>query len=174
MLLDAHMDQVGLIVTRLEKNGLVAVDRCGGVDRRVLPGTPVLVHGAKELAGVVALTEHPEKEQSDRLWVDCGQSGEELGRLVSPGDRITLWQRPVSLLGDRISCAALDDRSGCAVLIRCAELLEEEPLSCEVVIQFSTLEEIGCQGAGVGAYRVQPTRAVAVDVSFASPAWCTA
>lgn len=168
VLLDAHMDQVGLIVTRLEKDGRIAVDRCGGVDRRVLPGAPVLVHGAQKLAGVVAAAEHPEKEKSDRLWVDCGRSGEELGQLVSPGDRVTLWQRPVSLLGDRISCAALDDRCGCAVLIRCAELLKEEPLSCEVVVQFSTLEEIGCQGAGVGAYRIQPTRAVAVDVSFAS------
>lgn len=168
VLLDAHMDQVGLIVTRVEKDGRIAVDRCGGTDRRVLPGAPVLLHGKQPLAGVIALEEPAGKEEPDRLWVDCGRSAEELNALIAPGDRVTLWHRPVALLGDRISCAALDDRCGCAVLIRCAELLKTESLSCEVVIQFSTLEEIGCQGAAIGAYRIQPARAVAVDVSFAS------
>lgn len=166
VLLDAHSDQVGLIVTRVEKDGLLRVDRCGGADRRVLPGSAVMVHGRETLSGIVIPSEREEKDGT--LKVDPGLDGETLSHLVSPGDRISLWHRPAALLGSRISCAGLDDRAGCAVLIRCAELLQEEELSCEVVIQFSSLEEIGCQGAQAGAHRIRPTRAIAVDVSFAA------
>lgn len=166
ILLDAHSDQVGLIVTRVGEDGLLRADRCGGADRRVLPGAPVVIHGRKLLPGIVAFAEKEEKDGD--LIVDPGPMEEELSGLVQPGDRISLWHRPAALLGSRVSCAGLDDRAGCAVLIRCAELLQNEELACEAVIQFSSLEEIGGQGAETGAYRLRPTRAIAVDVSFAS------
>lgn len=166
VLLDAHLDQIGLIVTRVGEDGLVRADRCGGADRRVLPGAPVVIYGTEPIPGAVAV---PEKEDKDApLLIETGLDQEALSRLVGPGDRIALWQRPAALLGSRVSCAALDDRAGCAVLLRCAELLQGEELSCEVVLQFSALEEIGGQGARAGAYRVRPTRAIAVDVSFAA------
>ncbi len=164
VLLDAHLDQVGLLVVRAEESGLLAADRCGGTDRRVLPGAPVVVHGRRELPGFVL----PAKEGEEKLLLDCGLTGEEAAALVAPGDRVSLWQRPAALLGSRISCAALDDRCGCAVLLRCAELIAGEELSCEVILQFSSLEEIGGQGAAAGAYRACPTQAIAVDVSFAA------
>lgn len=174
ILLDAHNDQIGLIITGVDKDGFLCMDRCGGVDRRVVPGAPVLVYGREVLTGIVScmpphLMEAGEKklESVEKLRIDVGLSREEAEQLVSPGDRALLWSRPASLLGSRVTCAALDDRCGAAALIRCAELLQGAELNCQVTILLSAMEEIGGQGARVGAYAAQATRAIAVDVSFA-------
>ena len=90
ILLDAHLDQVGLIVTQIEKDGFLRIDRCGGTDRRVLPGSPVTVYGREPLTGVMCcmpphLVEGGEDkvESIDRMAVDVGLSKEEAEALVS-------------------------------------------------------------------------------------------
>ena len=154
ILLDAHLDQVGLIVTRIETNGFLRVDRCGGTDRRVLPGSPVTVFGKEPLTGIVCcmpphLTEGGEDkvESVDRMAIDLGLSTEEAQELVSPGDRVLVRAPQKRLLGTRITSPALDDRAGCAALIRCAQLLRNQTLSCGLTILLSSREEAGGQGA---------------------------
>lgn len=175
ILLDAHIDQVGLIVTRVEDAGFLRVDRCGGTDRRVLPGSPVTVFGKETLTGVVCcmpphLTDGGEDkvEGVDQMAIDVGLTGEEAKALVSPGDRVLVRAPQKRLLGNRIASPALDDRAGCAALIRCAQLLQKEPLNCALTILLSSREETGGQGAETGAFALDPTEAVAVDVSFAA------
>ena len=174
VLLDAHLDQIGLIVTRIDDEGFLHVDQCGGVDRRVLPGSPVTVLGRETLRGIVCCTPpHLAGDNEgkvlpvEKMAVDVGLSEEEARRLVFPGDRILFYSRPKKLLGTKISAAGLDDRAGVAALIRCAQLLSEEELDCRLTILCSTREETGGQGAVTGAYLAAPTQAVAVDVSFA-------
>ncbi len=174
IMLDAHMDQIGLIVTGIDENGFLRVDRCGGVDRRVLPGSPVTVYGAEVLTGIVCCTpphlsdgSEEKVDPIDKMAVDVGLTKEEAEKLIQPGDRILMHSEPKNLVGTRVSSAALDDRCGVASLIRCAQMLAGAKLNCELTILCSGREEVGGQGARTGAYAVNPTRAIMVDVGFA-------
>ena len=175
LLVDAHLDQIGLIVTEVDENGFLRVDRCGGVDRRVLPGTAVTVFGKKTLCGVVCcVPPHLNGGREDSvpevsaMAVDVGCAPEQARGLVRPGDRIVFRAEPKELLGGRVSAPGLDNRASVAVLVRCAQMLAEKKLRCRVTFLCSTREEVGGQGAVTGAYLADPTQAIAVDVGFAS------
>lgn len=174
IMLDAHIDQIGLIVTGIDENGFLRVDRCGGVDRRVLPDSPVTVYGREMLTGIVCCTpphlsdgSEDKVEPVDKMAVDVGLTKEEAEKLIQPGNRIVMNAVPKSLLGNRITAAGLDDRVGVASLIRCMQLLKGTELNCELTVLCSGREEVGGQGAVTGTYFVNPTQAIAVDVSFA-------
>lgn len=176
VLIDGHIDQIGLIVTSVDKDGFLRVASCGGADNRTLPGLPVLVRGRETLAGVVCCTPpHLASGDADAvprvedLAVDVGLSKEEAERLVSPGDRVLFCAQPQQLLGTRVTAPALDDRAGCAVVLRAAELAAAQGVAPDVCAVFlcSTREETGGQGASTAAYTVEPTESIVVDVSFA-------
>lgn len=175
VLLDAHLDQIGMIVTDVDKNGFLRIDRCGGTDRRVLPGTPVTVYGKEPLCGIVCCTpphlsdgDEDKVEPINKMAVDVGLSRKEAQHLVHPGDRLLFSSRPQKLLGDRFTAPGLDNRVSVASFIRCAQLLANDDLRCRVSILCSTREEVGGQGAVTGSFALNPTRAVVVDVSFAT------
>ena len=174
IMLDAHIDQIGLIVTGIDENGFLRIDRCGGADRRVLPGSPVTIYGREAITGIVCCTpphlsdgSEDKVEPIDKMAVDAGLSRNGAEKLVQPGDRILLNSTPKSLIGDRVTAGGLDDRVGVASLIRCVQLLSGTELNCELTVLCSGREEVGGQGAVTGAYTVNPTQAIAVDVSFA-------
>ena len=175
ILVDAHLDQIGLIVTEVDDKGFLRVDRCGGVDRRELPGTAVTVFGKKTLCGVVCCTpphltggKEDEVPETSAMAVDIGCTPERARELVKPGDRIVFRTEPKELLGGRVSAPGLDNRASVAVLVRCAQMLAEKKPHCRVTFLCSTREEVGGQGAVTGAYLADPTQAIAVDVGFAS------
>lgn len=174
ILLDAHLDQIGLVVTGIEEHGFLRIAKTGGVDRRVLPGSVVKVYGREVLQGVVCcmpphLLEKGEDKipDVDKLYIDAGLTREEAKRLVSPGDRAVFCTVPRALLGTRMTSSALDDRAGCAALIQCARLLKGRELDCALTILLSGREEVGGQGAATAAFAAAPTQAIMVDVSFA-------
>ncbi len=169
ILLNAHMDQVSMMVTQVDEDGFVHIAPCGGVDRRVLPGTPVTVLGREPLVGIVCgefrgAEKIPPLEE---MRVDIGLSREEAEKLVAPGDRIVYSGAPQSLLGSLVTSPSLDDRAGCAAVIRAAQLLSQEDLAWEAIVLLSSQEETGGPGAGCAAYAVDPMQAICVDVSFA-------
>jgi endoglucanase len=175
VLLDAHLDQIGLVVTGIDENGFLKVGRCGGMDARVLPGSAVTVYGKETLCGVVCCTPPHLQEGGedqvppvDKMSVDIGLPHDEVEKVVFPGDRILFHTQPKRLLGTRVSAAGLDDRAGVAAFIRCAQILSGEKLSCRVTILCSVQEEVGGAGAKTGAFSAEPTQAIATDVSFAS------
>jgi len=174
VLLDAHLDQIGLIVTDIDEHGFLKIARCGGTDARVLPGSAVTVYGKTTLCGVVCSTPPHLQEGGqdkvqpvDKMAVDVGLSHDQAKELIQPGDRILFHTSPKRLLGTRVSAAGLDNRASVAALCRCAQLLSKEKLHCRVTIQLSTQEETGSAGAKTGTFSVEPTQAIAVDVSFA-------
>ncbi len=174
ILLDAHLDQIGMVVTSIDEKGFLKVAPDGGMDRRVLPGSRVVVYGRETLNGIVCclpphLTDGGEDKVPDitDMAVDVGLSKEEAGSLVQPGDMVLVPGEPRRLLGSRVTGAALDDRAGCAVLIRCAQLLQGEDLHCRVSLLLSAREELDSQGARTAAFREEPDMAIVVDVSFA-------
>lgn len=173
ILLEAHIDQIGLVVTGIDENGFLHVDRCGGIDPRVLPGSAVTVNGKKPLTGVICCTPPHLSDgkddilPTDKSVVDVGLSKDKAEKLVAPGDRITFYNVPKSLAESRISSAGLDNRAGVASLIRCAQMLSSSELKCRLTVLFSTREETGGQGASTAAFSAEPTKAICVDVGFA-------
>jgi len=175
LLLDAHLDEVGMIVTHIEDSGFLRVSPCGGVDMRALPACPVVVHGKNgKVTGVVCSTP-PHLEQGkekkfakvEELYIDIGYTKDQAENLISLGDRVSVHGPSRVLLGDRVSGKALDNRAGCVSLLYALELLRDVEPRCGLSVIFSTLEEIGGQGAKTAAHKLEPTHAVVVDVSFA-------
>lgn len=175
ILLDAHIDQIGFVVTFITDDGFIKIANCGGIDRRLLLAQQVKILGKKEVYGVIcSIPPHLEKksdegkvpEYSD-ICIDVGMTKEEAEKVISQGDKIVFLQKCQDMQGDRISGAALDDRCGVACLLRAAEMLKNEMLNCSYTIMFSSQEEVGERGAKIGVYDVDPDIAIAVDVSFA-------
>lgn len=176
ILLDAHLDQIGLIVTAIDEDGFLKVTKCGGADIRVLAAAEVTVHGKKPLYGVITSTpphlskpEDTDKAKGfDDIAVDIGMTAEEAKKIVSIGDRITFNGEYTKLLGNRVSSPSIDDRAGVAAILRCLEILEDKNHGCKISVLFSVQEETGGSGAQTGAFSIEPDEAIAVDVSFAT------
>lgn len=173
ILLEAHIDEIGLVVTGIE-GGFLRVTNCGGVDRRLLLAQQVTIHGREDLPGVIIsvpphLENGGEREKTpeiDKIAVDTGLDQETALRLISLGDKITFHSAFRVLQNGRVSCKAIDDRSGMTAVLYALELLKGEMLPCGVSVLFSSQEELGERGAAIGGYRLKPDIALSVDVSF--------
>lgn len=176
ILLDAHIDRIGFMVTDIDENGFVKVDKCGGIDVRTLQDSELVLQNDSSISGVVCcLPPHLSDGKEDKAapisktWVDFGMPYGEVAKHIKIGDLLTYKTSPKTLLGNRISSSALDDRCGVAALIRCAELLcGVSDLKYKIVILLSSQEETYGTGAKTGAYKIDADEAIAVDVSFAS------
>ena len=157
LLLDAHIDQVGLIVTYITDDGFIKFSNLGGLDRRLLPAQPVVIHGKRDIKGVIcSVPPHltnggAEVLQFDETAVDAGMTKEELEEIVSLGER-------------RIRSKAIDDRAGCAMMIR----LMHEELEYDTYFVFNVQEEIGLRGSRVSATAVAPDFAIVLESTTAA------
>lgn len=175
IVLDAHLDQIGLVVTAFGGNGFLQFDKCGGMDPRILSGMEVTVHGTEDVYGIVSsIPPHLAKKEDEGkakpfkdLAIDTGLSDDELKRIVKLGDRVSLKAYPAELLNGQVASVAMDDRAGIVALIRTAELLKEADCDRTVHFQFTVREEVGGQAAAATAYNINAHAAIAVDVSFA-------
>lgn len=172
LLLSAHMDEVGLMVKKIEDDGTLRFSSVGGIDRRVLLGKRVFV-GEKRIPAVVGskpihLTTKEERKsvpKLDQLYLDIGaETREEAEQLVSLGDVATFDPEWMEFGNGMLKAKAIDDRVGCAVLLK---LLQEElPMDCTFV--FSAQEEVGTRGAFGYAFSVKPEIALVVEGTTAS------
>lgn len=176
ILLDAHIDRIGFMVTDIDENGFVKVDKCGGIDVRTLQDSELVLQNDSSISGIVCcLPPHLSDGKEDKAapisktWVDFGMPYGEVAKHIKIGDLLTYKTSPKTLFGNRISSSALDDRCGIAALIRCAELLSDaSDLKYKIVVLLSSQEETYGTGAKTGAYKIDADEAIAVDVSFAS------
>lgn len=170
ILLDAHLDRIGFIITGINDDGFVKIDKVGGADIRVLQDSILAAENGME--GVVCCMPPHLADGSDaatpmnKVWVDFGLPAGEVKSKLCIGDVLTFAAAPKKLLGDKLTAPALDDRCGVAALIRVAELIDTQDY--RVVILLSVQEETYGTGAKTGAFRVEADEAIAVDVSFAS------
>lgn len=175
IMLDAHIDEIGMIVTHIGEKGFLSVGACGGIDRRLLLASPVTVHAGKaSVNGVVcSVPPHLSKENEknkrvEEIYIDIGANTQaEAAALVEPGDRVTIKSASHALLNGLVSGKAMDNRAGCASILKAVEYLAGEILDCGLTVVFSSMEEVGGSGARTAAYSVSPTHALVVDVSFA-------
>jgi len=162
VMLAAHMDEIGLIISYVDEPGLLRAQPIGGGDTMTLAGGRVRF--ADGATGVIAPEKRPEfKKDPDlaKLYIDVGATSREeaearLGQAAS-------FVRPFADLGRRVVAKALDDRIGCVVLIEVLRRLGETPH--EVYFVFSVQEEVGLRGARTGAYGLEPEVGIAVDIT---------
>lgn len=176
ILLDAHIDQIGLVVTSIDDKGFLRVAKCGGADARVMSSCEVTVWGKKKIYGVVAsipphLSDKKEENKAadfDSVYIDIGMSNDEAVKCISPGDRITFNGTQAELLNNNVVSPCIDDRAGVAAILRCLQILENsgKPL-CSLTVMFSSQEETGGSGALAGSFKSDADEAIAVDVGFA-------
>ena len=173
LLLDAHLDRIGLIVTDINDKGFVKVDKCGGIDIRTLQNT--VFETANGVKGTVCclpphLSDGSEDKASpiSKTWLDFGMNAGEVKQHLKIGDVLTYAAKPAMLLCGKITAPALDNRCGVAALIRTAELIYGKECQYKVVILLSSQEETYGTGAATGAFRINADEAIVVDVSFAN------
>ena len=174
IMIDAHIDQVGLIVTDITDGGFIRFSNVGGIDRRLLPAQQVVIHGKERITGVVCSVpphlsggEKGKAAKIENLLIDTGLSKREVTEKISLGDKITFDTKFRELLNNEVTGAALDDRCGVAAILYALELLKGTKINGGLTVVFSTQEELGERGAKIAAYDINPVIALAVDVSFA-------
>ena len=172
LLLAAHMDEVGVIVTRITEEGFLKFDFVGGVDRRVAIGKPVVL-GENEIPGLIGLKaihlvsrEEEEKvPKTDALYIDIGaKDREEAEKLVPPGTYGSFVGPPQEFGQGFLKAKAIDDRIGCAIML---ELLKED-LPLDVTFAFTAQEEVGTRGAFGTAFSVSPEVALVLETTSAA------
>ena len=172
LLLAAHMDEVGIIVTHVTDEGFLKFGFVGGVDRRVAIGKPVVL-GHDKVPGIISLkaihlTERSELKKvpkTDKLYIDIGASGrEEAMKLAPPGTYGSFASQPEEFGDGFFKARAIDDRIGCAVML---ELLKEE-LPLDVTFAFTAQEEVGTRGAFGAAFSVTPSVALVLETTTAA------
>lgn len=174
VLLAGHMDAIGLIVTAIDGEFLRFTD-VGGVDPRVMPGQPVIVHGREELKGVVV--QPPDRLVEghstgapmglDKLYVDVGLEASEVALKVRQGDLISFGTMPLELGEDSLSGHTMDDRAAVAAITHCLEILKKRIHSWDVWAVGTVQEEVGLKGAATSGFGLNPTLAIAIDVTHA-------
>lgn len=166
VMLCAHMDEVGLMVTSINKDGSLSFTGIGGIDPRILPGTHVVI-GKKKYHGVIGvIAPHFVKDgeekvpKMDNLYIDFGaKDKEDAEKYVAVGDVIGFDTAYQEFGENLVRAKALDDRAGCYILIN---LIKKE-LAFDTYFVFSVMEEIGCVGAQTAAFAVQPQYAVIIE-----------
>lgn len=173
ILLTAHLDSIGMIVTGIEKNGFIRVDKCGGVDIRTLAAHDVTIHGRESVFGVVTSTPpHLAKDNKsaadfDEMLIDTGIADDKINDIISLGDRVTFRTPYNEMQGNNLSGAYFDDKAGICAILRCLEILKENNCKKKVSVLFATREETGSAGAIAGGFNTDAEKCIAVDVSFA-------
>ena len=166
---DAHMDEVGFMITDITQEGFLKFACVGGIDKSVLPSKRVSVNGVSGVIGVkpVHLLDKDEKRKYDEIenmYIDIGaESAEDAGQYVSRGDDAYFDSEFIEMQNGLIKSKALDDRLGCAILLK---LLEEES-KFDFVCTFSVQEEVGARGASVLCSQVKPDYALVVETTTA-------
>jgi len=166
LLFEAHMDRIGFMVSGIDDAGRLQFTSVGGVDERILQSLEVTVEGDESYYGVVV---HPEKKGEDKnpqiedFRIEIGLTKEEVEKRIPIGAGVSIYSKTESLLGDKLSGAAMDNRAGIAVILDCVERLALRDVPYHISLLFSTGEEIGLQGAYTA--HIDADAAIVVDVT---------
>ena len=180
IMLFTHMDQLGFIVRKIDANGLIRLERLGGVPERALAAQDVLICVAegRDVPGTIAHKSHHATSPSEKytvtpyadLYVDTGYSS--ATELEAAGIRVgqpVVYAPCADLRGSDMICGtSVDDRAGCAVLLEVARLLNQRSSGPPVDLGFSVLEEFNLRGAQTLAQQLQPDIAIQIDLMLAT------
>ena len=168
----AHIDEIGFVVTHIEEGGFVRFHTLGGFDPKTLTAQRVNIHGKKVVPGVMgtkpihvmAPEERTKMPKSTDYFIDTGMKKEALEQLIKVGDPIT-WERELVEMGDCVNCKSIDNRVSVFILIEALKKLKEIPYDLYAV--FTVQEEVGLRGASVSAHTINPSFGIALDTTIA-------
>ena len=173
VMLCAHMDTIGFLVSHVDDDGFLRISPVGGFDPRTLPVQRVLVQGKKDYIGLVAAMSKPihllededikKAPKIEELFVDLMLDSKEVKDNVSVGDPVSLYREPV-VTGRAVTAPYLDDRLGVYVLIDA--LRNADGIGAEVYAVVSVQEEVGVRGAQTSAFGIEPDVGVALDITL--------
>ena len=171
LMLEAHIDEVGFVVTDVDDAGFLTVKNCGGIDLRMLPARTVTIHGKEKITGVFCATPPHlggPKEYDDiaALKIDT-LLGEKAKEIILVGDFVTFNAKAIELQNGRITGKSLDNRAGVVCLLELAKRLSGKTLPYNVAFAFTDAEELGNRGAKTTTFDISPDEAIVLDVSFA-------
>lgn len=176
LMLDAHMDEIGLIVTDIDKTGFLRFGKLGGIDPRMLPARELMVLSDPPIFGVIDTLPPHALEASDfdktidekKLCIDVGLTADEARERIPLGTPC-VFAESCKNLGENMLCSkSLDDRACGAIIIKVMEKISSDKLFADIYCLISTQEELGMRGAVTGAYAVNPDYAIAIDVTHAA------
>lgn len=180
VMLFAHMDQLGFVIRKIEANGLIRIERLGGVPERALAAQELLicVGEGRDLPALVANKSHHATSPDEKyrvvpyqeIAVDAGFStaADALAAGVDIGSPVVYAPRAIALAGDRIAGTSVDDRAGCAVIVEVARALMSAAERPTVHFVFSVQEEFNLRGALVAAQALSPDIAIQLDLMLAT------
>ena len=168
----AHMDEIGFIVTHIDDQGFVRFHTLGGFDPKTLTAQRVIIHGKKDLVGVMGskpihvmtASERTKVPKTTDYFIDLGMPKEEIEKHISVGDSITR-QRELIEMGDCVNCKSIDNRVSVFILIETLKNLKKIPYDLYAV--FTVQEEVGIRGAQVSALKIQPDFGFGLDTTIA-------
>ncbi len=171
LMIEAHLDQIGLMVKEIDEMGHIKFLTVGGIDKRILPGAEVYINGKERVFGVIGskpphLKESADKDKMpdvDELLIDTGYSKEQIEKLVSLGDSVVLKSSLDEMAGGNFCGLALDNRAGITAVISSA--METKDTDLDIYYVFASEEELGLHGAYSSAREIKPDYAVVVDVT---------
>jgi len=174
ILIDAHLDEIGMLVTEVLDGGFMRVLNLGGIDTRILPAAEVCIYGAETIYGVITSTPpHLQKPDEAKklpaigdLLIDTGYSREKLEKLVPLGTPVGFVPRYTELQNGRIVGKAFDDKSCAAIAIEAIASCERSALAGDVTLLLAAGEETTMLGGTTGAAAVDPDYALVTDVTF--------
>lgn len=172
VMIGAHMDEIGFIVTHIDDNGFVRFHTLGGFDPKTLTAQRVIIHGKKDLIGVMGSKpihvmtpeERNKVPKTTDYFIDMGMSKEEVEKYISVGDSITR-DRELIEMGDCVNCKSIDNRVSVFILIEMFRQMGDA--AYDVYGVFTVQEEVGIRGASVAAQAIQPDFGFGLDTTIA-------
>jgi len=173
LMIDAHFDTVGMMVTDINEGGFLSVVNIGGLDTRILPSAEVTVYGKERVYGIVSsIPPHLKKDgrgavpKIDELYIDTGYSKERLEEIVRVGDPVIIDGSFTELQNGFVAAKHLDDKACLCAAIDAVRRMDKSKLRYDVYVTVSAQEEMGKCGAALCAYSIKPDIAVITDVNF--------
>lgn len=174
VMIGAHMDEIGFIVTHMDDKGFIRFHTLGGFDPKTLTAQRVLIHGREDVMGVMAAkpihvmtTEERQKvPKTTDFFIDTGRSKEEVEKLIRIGDPITR-ERSFIEMGECVNSKSLDNRLAVFILIETLKHLKDKEVPYDIYGVFTVQEEVGIRGANVAALRINPDFGFGLDTTIA-------
>lgn len=174
VMVGAHMDEIGFIVTHIDKDGFLRFHTLGGFDPKTLTAQRVIVHGKKDIIGVMSskpihvmtAEERTKNPKTTDYFIDLGMPKEEVEKIVSIGDSVTR-ERELIEMGDCVNAKSLDNRLAVFILLETMRELKDVEIPFDLYGVFTVQEEVGVRGAQVSAQKIQPDFGFGLDTTIA-------
>lgn len=174
VMVGAHMDEIGFIVTHIDDQGFIRFHTLGGFDPKTLTAQRVIIHGKKDIIGVMAskpihVMTADERNKVAKLsdyFIDTGLTAEEVKKLITIGDPITR-EREFIEMGECVNSKSLDNRLAVFILIETLKNLKGKEIPHDLYAVFTVQEEVGIRGANVASLKIKPDFGFGLDTTIA-------